>query len=698
MDNLWTKFQPIEQIRWNQSNVDSMAYAGYQRLNNKYAGLSNYTSFNNYAFNLLCQPINMVTGYQRQHRKSINYIPGEGADTQTTDQYTRIIDHVCNIEGINEQYSRACELAAISGMVLMQPYLDYMGNDPAQGQLKLKIWEYNSYLADPFFRDFYQMSDCSFIWTQEWITKRSALDRFPKQIDKISPMSGSPQRYGRFYFLPEQYSLVRNDLMVLSYIWYKWKTKKKKLYSRSKNQFYDFAGGQEQLDQILYAIQDAEVVEMDVPCWKVAIVLNDQLMFQGENPLGEGMESCPFIPVFWEYEPHIGGTYELRVRSLTRHMLDAQMLMSRRININADISEATINSGWKRKVGAVANEENLKKTGQGWDILINEGYELQDIEKILPSEIPMSDMEFSKQLSDLIFATSGINLENWSAQEDVQASTLTVLLKQAANLMVLQKYFDQWDSSLKVLGERLLQIILYNWNAEKIKTIIGEEPSPFFYSRIFARYQTIVEEGLNTATQRQQEFQQTLELNQILGGIIPPSYIASIATLQGKNKLMEALQQQEQQQQAIQKEATDIQHAFEEAKLHELYSKAANNLAAAKERYGRFESNIGLLEERMSELQKNRALSTKAQAEALEKILEAISKYGEIETNLKMNQIQSYDYSQSASEEKEKQDARRDALQAEFTSKLVNKLMGDRQGNNNPQMGQEMGQLQEMMQ
>ena len=169
----------------------------------------------------------MVTGYQRQHRKSINYIPAEGADSQTTDQYTRLMTHVMNVEGINEQYSKACELAAVSGMVLLQPYLDYIGDDPAQGCLKAKIWEYNSFLIDPYFRS-PDASDAQFVWCQEYISKREAEDRFPGKLENIAPMAGTPQRYGSFYFLPENYNMARNDLMVLSYVWYKWKKKKKR--------------------------------------------------------------------------------------------------------------------------------------------------------------------------------------------------------------------------------------------------------------------------------------------------------------------------------------------------------------------------------------------------------------------------------------------------------------------------------------
>lgn len=663
---------PIEQARWNQSNIDSLFYAGAQEYVNRYFGLSGSTSLNKFYFNLLQQPINMVTGYQRQHRKQINYIPSEGADTQTTDQYNKLMTHVCNTNGIHEQFSRACEQAAITGMVLLQPYLDYTGSDPAQGELKVKLWEYNSFLVDPYARS-YDFSDAQFVWTQEYISKKEAESRFPDKMNLIRPMAGTPQRYGSFYFLPENYNMARNDLMVLSYVWYKWKRKKKRLYSRSRNQFFDFAGGQEQLDALLYGIDDMEEVEVEVPTWKLAVVLNDQLMFQGDNPLG--FDDCPFVPVFWNYEPHIN-YYDLRCRGLVRTMRDSNYLLNRRIIINHDISEATINAGWKRKVGAVANEDNMKRAGQGWDVLINEGYELTDVEKIMPSAIPESDMALADQLQSLIFSTSGVNLETWSAQDMSQASSLTVMLKQAANLMVLQKYFDQWDFSLKTLGDRLLQIVLNNWEAPKVGLIINEDPSPFFYSKIFSKYQVTVEEGILTPTQQYQEYQAWLELNQQLGGIIPPDKLAAKAPIQGKKELMEILEQQAQQQAAAQQEATNISHAFEEAKLQELYSKAASNIATARERMGRAESNIGLYEERISEISRNHALATKDKMDALSSMVDVTAKLGAVETMMKLGEIEALDESQEVDEYKQKQDVKMTAASNDFLIQLMGKTPG----------------------
>lgn len=694
LDSLWSKFQPIEQARWNQSNIDSLFYAGNQSFINRNFSFTPGITPQQYYFNLVQQPVNMVTGYQRQHRKSIVYQAADGADPATTDQYTRLISNVCQKEGVHEQFSKSCELSAIAGMNLIQPYLDYTGDDPAQGQLKLKVWEYNSFLVDPFFRN-PDMSDAQFVWCQEYISRNEAESRFPDKIDRIHPMMGSPQQYGRFYFLPENYNMARNDLMVLSYVWYRWKKKKKRLYSRTRNQFFDFAGGDDQLEQILYNIDDMEEVTVETPCWRLATVLNDQLMYQGDNPLWDGPE-CPFIPNFWNYDPHLS-QFDLRSRSLVFPMRSPQFLFNYKIISNNDIAAATINAGWKRKIGAVANEDNLKKSGQGWDVIINEGYELTDCEKIIPSSVPESDLALAQQMADMIFKTSGIDLENWSGQQDKQVGSLTLLIKQAANLLPFQKYFDQWDHCLKLVGERLLQTALYNWNAEKVALLIGEEPSPHFYSRVFAKYKTVVEEGLLTATQKNLQAQQMMDINQAFGReVLPPSMIIKDMNIQGKSEIMRFLQQQEQQISAQQSEQMNIQHTFEEMKMKELMAKIHNQLSQARERDSRSESNVGLFEERMSMISKNHSLAAKEKTAALAQLLETIQKFGEVETFLKANQLDSIKYDEEETEKNARADVERNEASKQFMQQIMASGMSQQQM---PVQGQKQmaGQNQEQM-
>lgn len=682
LDNLYSKFQPIEQSRWNQSNIDTLFYAGSQTFVNRYFNFSPTSSYNQYYFNIVQQPVNMITGYQRQHRKGIVYTPTEGSDPQTTDQYTKLITHVCNKEGIHEQFSRACELSAITGMTLLQPYLDY-SDDAAQGTLKTKVWEYNSFLVDPYFRN-HDMSDAQFVWCQEYISKKEAEERFPDKLEAIGPMSGTPQRYGSFYFLPENYNMARNDLMVLSYVWYKWKRKKKRLYSNSRNQFFDFSKDAN-LEAILYNIPDMELVDVEVPCWKLATILNDQLMFQGDNPLG--FDECPFVPVFWNYEPH-NNYYDLRCRGLIRTMRDAQFLYNWKVITNNDIAAATINAGWKRKVGAVANEDNLKKSGQGWDVIINEGYDMTDVEKIIPSAVPESDLALADQMMNLMYQTSGINMENWSGQQDKQTSALTAMIKQAANLLVFQKYFDQWDYSLKLLGNKLLQIALNNWNEAKVGLIIGEEPSPHFYSKIFAKYQVLVEEGELTPTQSNAQAQQMLDINQMFGReVFPPSMIIPKLNITGKGEIVPFLQQQEQQAAAVQDEATNLQHTVEEMKMKELMAKIHNQLSQARERDSRSESNVGLFEERMSMISKNHALATKEKMEALSKLLETIQKFGELETFLQSNNLDSVKYDEEEQEKITRQQVERNEASKRFIEQIMGSHSSQQQNAGQNQMG-----------
>jgi hypothetical protein len=356
-------------------------------------------------------------------------------------------------------------------------------------------------------------------------------------------------------------------------------------------------------------------------------------------------------------------------------MRDPNFLFNYKVIQNNDIAAATINAGWKRKSGAVANEDNLKRTGQGWDIIINEGYEMTDIEKIVPSAVPESDLALAQQMADLIYQTSGINMENWSGQTDKQISALTAMIKQAANLLVFQKYFDQWDFADKLLGDISLQIMLNNWNAQKVQLMIGEEPSPFFYSRMFAKYKVDVEEADMTPTQQSLQAQQMLDINERFGReVFPASMIIPKLNITGKGEIIPFLQQQEQAMQESQQQEQLLAQAFQDAQLKETYSKAANNIASAKERYGRFQSNIGLEAERESEMSKNRALAVKAKAEALEKLLDAAHKFGEIESMVKMNDLAFMEQNDKAREDFEVNEANQNAMANEFSAKIMNGL------------------------
>lgn len=665
MDNTYGKFEPLEQARWNQSNIDTMFYAGEQRFINSYFNFFPQYNAQSFHFNLIQQPINMITGYQRQHRKSVNYLPIEGSDQQDADDLTKLVTYANNYRGILEKVSRVYEQSAISGLVLMQPYLDYT-DDPINGTLDVKIWSYNEFMCDPYFRE-PDMSDCNFVWCQQYVSKHEAKKFFPQKRDLIDTMSGFGNRYGKFYFLPENYNLARNDLLVLSYIWYQSSRKKKLLYSRQNGMTYDYL---EKDDQMMSMIQNDglfEVIEVDCPTWKQAVVLNEQLMFMDYNPLG--FDECPFIPVFWNRDPHIA-QYDLRDRSLTRSMRDAQFLMNRRIILNHDISESSINSGWKRKENSIVNEEDLRYSGQGKDIIVKDGYELSDIEKIIPNAVPPSDMQLAEQLADLIFKVSGVNQELMGMADDSKAG-ITEMLRQGAGLVTLQKYFDQWDVAFKLLGKLEQKIIMNKWSPGKMSRILGKEVSPAFEFKAFSKFDCLVAEGLNTTVQQQQEFLQILQLNEMLGGIIPPKFILQKATIQGKNEIIEAVEQAQAQQAEMAQQKEMLEQSLVEAKMQNMMTKSVSDIATARERHGRSQADIGLYEERLSEITQNRANSLKLRAEAIEKLLGAANMYGEMQIRSAERKTSEMESEQIQHEDREKLDAKLN----DESNKFINEVM-----------------------
>jgi len=153
--------------------------------------------------------------------------------------------------------------------------------------------------------------------------------------------------------------------------------------------------------------------------------------------------------------------------------------------------------------------------------------------------------------------------------------------------------------------------------------------------------------------------------------VFSPSQIIPKLNITGKAEIISILEQQEQQMQQMQQEESLVKHAAEDAKIKEMYSRATANIATARERHGRAEADIGLFEERLSEITQNRAMATKAKMEALEKLIDVIAKYGEIETMLKMSEIESFDYQQERKENLEKADAKNTALSNNFLMSIM---------------------------
>lgn len=652
LQNIYTRFQSVEEVRWNESNIDTRFWAGDQDYIYQYFTFAPNYNFKNFYFNIIRQPVCMITGYQRQHRKSLSVTPVEMASQHTADQFNKLLQFSFTKRHILETFSDAVEQSVTSGFVLIQPYLDFT-EDPINGVLDLKIWEYNSFMIDPYARKA-DLSDCNWVWLQKFLSKKEAIAQFPEHAELIGSMGGYSNRDGQFYFLPENYNIARNDLLVLSYYWYRSTRKQRKLYNKKTGEITEWRDSKEAIQEYLKVFPELEEIEVELPTWNVAVILNKSVLYIGQNPLN--FDECPFVPVFWDYEPW-QAQYNLRVRSLVRYLRDCQFLFNRRIILNHDISESSINSGWMYFENSVANEENIMYSGQGKHVVLKEDFKAQGIDntirKIVPNAVPPSDLSLADQMQSLVNPLSLVTPELLGASDEKGLAGITEMLRQGAGLVTLQKYFDQWDRSLKLLGMLYVKIIQERWTPFKISRIIKEMPTEEFYSKNFSQYDVLPEETLNTTTQRQNQFVQLLQLRE-MGIPVPTAFLLKNSTLQGKDELIEAIQNEEQLQAALAQEKSALDLAILEGQLQNLQANTAEKLAMARERVGRTKSNIGLEAERFSELSKNHAIAAKEKMSAVKEFLESVKLYGEVETMHGMNTVESMEDEDKAEDNVEK--------------------------------------------
>lgn len=605
MDYTYAKYITINQSFWNEADLDFRFRSGDQTLWNDIYG--NIPAFRKkqFNFNRIRRVTNMITGYQRQHRKSTICTPIESSDETTADQFTKLLFHANSKGNVLETVSEAFDGAITGGLNLLSVWMDFR-NDPVNGDICVDNLAYNSYLIDPFFKK-KDLSDCNSLWTRKYLSRAQVNALLPGREADLINMRGSGNKDGKFQFMPESANYSNGDLLIYDEFWYLDTRRQKVLCDVQSGETMEWKGQDDDLGDFLKIYPQLIVLDQEIPTVKLAIVVQGRVMYQGENPLG--IDRYPFVPVWGYYEPQVS-SFSNRIQGVVRGLRDAQYLYNRRRGIELDILESQITSGFVYREDALVNPKDVFLQGQGRGLpLKNTGRPIsEDVSQIQPPQIPPSMIQLSELLGKEIVEISGVNEELLGSAQDDKAGILS-MLRQGAGLTTLQVLFDNLDQSQKELGDLQLELIQQNWTPGKVRRVIGEEPTQEFYNRAFGKYGSTIEDGLNTSTQRQMQFAQLLQLRET-GVPVPTDLLIKSSTLQNKKELIDAIQAQEQQasQQSQMQQQAEIQVL--QAKIQDLNAKAMANEGLGVERASRIQENRALAIERLAEAQKDRDLGT----------------------------------------------------------------------------------------
>jgi len=604
-----------------QANKDLLFYTGnqYSEEEKNYLQRQGRTAL---VYNKVLRVVNNICGFQRRNRMGIACEPQEGSDTETADIFSDLLTWNMQSQNGYHTISNAFKGAVITGLNLLETWIDYR-KDHEYGDICISREPYNSFLIDPYWNGAADLRDCRFIMRRRFLSKDQIGALLPDERKAISKIEcGSND--GKYEYMTFSNKGV-GDLLAYDEFYKQVTRPAKLLINQMTGATKIFRGTQKALESFLMSnaqvmlptgqpivlrfsefviVKDISLSEVDLN-----IIVEGNLLYSGKQP--SGCEEYPFVPVVGYYQPELDD-YSYKLQGVVRCMRDPQTDLNRQRSKILDIINSKASTGWVYKQGSVVNHKDLFKTGQGVQIVMSKDSQMQDLQPIVPSDVPQGTFAYTQMIDQDVNAITGVTDENLGLVDaGGQISGTAIKMRQASGTTSLSEFFDNLDLSQKILGQKIIYLMQKNWDAKKVERIIGRPPTQEFFEENFGKYDCVVKETNLTDSQRNLGYVQGLQAK-AAGIPIPNKFLIEEMPIADKSKLMkyyEEEQAQEQEQQAKIAEAEEMQKALQNSKI-------VSDLSLAAERRSRMVADEALARERLSQSQLDRAKATLEQIKA----------------------------------------------------------------------------------
>lgn len=556
--------------------------------------------------NKIRRVVNLYSGYERENRMSTVVAPVEDADAQTAEDFTDVIFQIYDKSDAHHIFSDAFEHSLKTGLSIIGLYMDY-SKDKVNGDIKFYWKPFNALMIDPYFtkRD---LSDCDQAATRDLLSKEQvkALLPFidPEIIDRI-PTGIRDNKY-QYLGIYRQYNstYIAKNLVTYDQYWRRYQKKQMYIVDVKSGAQQEFNGTREEERDMRMMLENNPNLKL-ITSYKSTVELNiivgGQLLYEGPDPTG--LDTFPFVPVIAYLEPLID-TFELKIQGVVRSIIDAQRQYNRRHSQIIDLMESVVNTGWISKNGAVLDPTMLFTAGSGRNIVLNDGFELDSLREIQPPNIPPGYLSYQDVMDKNILEIPGGSEEllGLSSVGDSQVSGRLAEVRASNGLKGNRALFDNFERSLKNVGNLVVETIQKQYTAQKVERIIKRKPTEQFFSGQFQQYDCTIQQAVLTQTQREAYYYHLLQLRQI-GVAIDDDDIINAAPMLGKSRIAKKMQEKQKQQQIMMMKAEENAQIEQKLKI----SQTEENLALAQERRARVLADIGLARERISEGAQNYA-------------------------------------------------------------------------------------------
>ena len=547
--------------------------------------------------------VNLLHGYEIRNRHILKIGPQGNFDEkedQACNQHTGVIMSLMARHGGYDMLSEAFKWAIlVQGSNLIESWRDRLGT------IQYGRLGYNQFLLDSGLTKS-DLSDCGDILTGQWISTDKAKMLVPTEAGEIEainplthtsrwPFQGTPammNKAGKRLFeqwwhrTTEEISVVQNRL-----------TGKQKTF---QDFLRDEARGDKNLANRL--LQDFRTPNGTPVLVKfrdikdkveLKIFVDDELVWFGDNPMKIRDYNYTWFHGMWcPEQPRT----ELKLQAFVRGLRDPQRMYNRKINQAMDIIEAALHGVRMTRSKHLENPEDTFLSGQGVNLFVKDKAPdtlplLEIFNQIPASEVPQSVFTMLQIIDKDGAETGGLNQEIFGTDDNKEISGILHAYRTGKALTAQGWMFQNLRGSKRVFGRKQVQLIQLNYDPNRVRKIINEEPAQGFYDDDLSRFDCAPTEGLETDSQQNMYYQELksllLELPDEFRGVITADMLVKASPMQFKTPTLQAIQraiksrQQAQQAQAQSQQATDkLTQGLTQVQI----SQAVENMADAREK------------------------------------------------------------------------------------------------------------------
>lgn len=500
--------------------------------------------------------IDNLTGYQRQNRMDIKYLPMENGDARVADILNIASKHITDACFFPREESKVFEDASIVGRGVFNVYDDF--DEDIQGKIIIEKFKWDEAYFGPHEKE--DLSDCEYVVKEKWFSIAKLKEMYPDKAENLSPESRTSLSGSK---TAEDWDkrLSSEEFVNISKKRYKLIECQRKEYKRvyilanAEDRFVFNAEGWKSEDiaavKTIPGFNKISRTNYRLRITKIAstVLLEDEYIEE---------KDFSTLPLYAKYR---NGVWWGKIEAIK----DLQFLVNKAYSQFVDILNKVANYGWfydNQTFADKREEDRFRKTASSPGFVVKLADTKRPPEKVegvkFPIELTNALAMFNQDMREIL----NVNLEMQGMDTPGQ-SGVAMKQKIVQQLLGNDFLFDNLSFVKKKLGQILVRKIQKLYPAERLMRILANEAArgkveiagqpygdynPAELQELLDKadlslYDVVVSESPNSPSALMGNFMMLLELAG-KGIEIPPQAILEFAPIPQKDKVMEMMQQQ----------------------------------------------------------------------------------------------------------------------------------------------------------